>query len=229
MKNQWEGRLIHLNGVLRKHILNWSIPKEIRKPYGVRDGMTVDLSIDIGGQVSRFPARLSGGCEFRVPEDLRSALIAHQNRTGSVTFQFLDFTDPNSEAFQDQVRHLSFLSDAELRKRLPPRGNLPERVPSVGNAFVRSRALVAWALRRSEGHCEACGRTPFRRYSGGEVYLEVYHIVPLALGGYDSEENVMALCPECHRFAHFGNPTKWNQTLKAFFAKRQHPKRSTAA
>jgi len=219
MKIDWEGRLIHRNGDLRKHILFWSIPADIRRDFGLHDRMTVSVSIDISGRVDIFPARLFGGCEFKVPESLRSALIAHQKRGGAVKFKLLDFTDPNSESFQNQVRDLSSLSDGELRKRLPPQGNLPERVPSAGSAFVRNRALVAWALRRSEGHCEACERTPFRRYSDGEVYLEVHHIIPLAAGGFDSEENVIALCPECHRFAHFGDPKTWNKQLRKFFAK----------
>jgi len=223
MKIQWEGRLIYLNGGLRKHILFWSIPKHLRGLHDLRDGMTVNISLDIDGHISSFPARLFGGCEFKVPEHLQSPLIAHQRRHGSVKFQLLDFTDPNSEAFQSQIRRLSSLSNREMMKKLPPRGNIPEKVSLISTAFVRSRLLVAYALRRSGGCCEACGKTPFRRFNGGEVYLEVHHIIPLASDGPDSEENVMALCPECHRFAHFGNPKEWSQILTIFFAKTKLP------
>jgi hypothetical protein len=222
MENQWEGRLVLKHG-FRKHILFWSIPADLREPYGLKDGMTANIAIDIDGQINMFSARLFGGYEFKVPEDLRNSLVEHQLRRGSVRFQLLDFADPNSDAFQVQVRRLSSLSDSEMRERLPRLGNLPEKAALVRNAFIRSRVLVAYALRRSDGRCEACGKEPFRRFKGGEVYLEVHHIVALAMGGFDSEENVMALCPECHRFAHFGDPKEWGKVLKTFFMKTNLP------
>ena len=37
------------------------------------------------------------------------------------------------------------------------------------------------------------------------AYLEVHHIVWLAKGGADALENVVALCPNCHRKMHI-NP-----------------------
>ena len=38
----------------------------------------------------------------------------------------------------------------------------------------------------------------------GRVYLETHHIVPLAENGRDTEQNVIALCPNEHREAHSG-------------------------
>ncbi|CAN0604767.1 unnamed protein product, partial [Ectocarpus sp. 12 AP-2014] len=43
------------------------------------------------------------------------------------------------------------------------------------------------------------------RRENGEPFLEVHHIIPLAESGHDAVENTMALCPNCHREAHFGN------------------------
>jgi len=37
--------------------------------------------------------------------------------------------------------------------------------------------------------------------------LEVHHKVPLAEGGDDTVENAIALCPNCHRHAHYGKTT----------------------
>lgn len=39
--------------------------------------------------------------------------------------------------------------------------------------------------------------------AGGAVYLETHHIVPLSEGGADSLMNVVALCPNDHRRAHY--------------------------
>ncbi|MEN6336977.1 MAG: HNH endonuclease signature motif containing protein [Phycisphaerales bacterium] len=57
---------------------------------------------------------------------------------------------------------------------------------------------------RANGVCEACGcRAPFIRISDGTPYLEIHHILPLADGGDDTIENATALCPNCHRRAHY--------------------------
>ena len=37
-----------------------------------------------------------------------------------------------------------------------------------------------------------------------KIYLETHHIVPLHEGGDDTSENVIALCPNHHREAHYG-------------------------
>ncbi|HDY7447493.1 TPA: HNH endonuclease [Vibrio vulnificus] len=47
-------------------------------------------------------------------------------------------------------------------------------------------------------------KAPFIKRSNGEPYLEVHHIIPLSQGGLDSLENVISLCPNCHRKIHFG-------------------------
>jgi 5-methylcytosine-specific restriction protein A len=57
---------------------------------------------------------------------------------------------------------------------------------------------------RAKGLCEACGcKAPFIRISDGTPYLEIHHIEPLADGGDDTVKNATALCPNCHRRAHY--------------------------
>ena len=41
--------------------------------------------------------------------------------------------------------------------------------------------------------------------SDGSMFVETHHIIPLAEGGYDIENNVVALCPNHHREAHYGS------------------------
>ena len=45
---------------------------------------------------------------------------------------------------------------------------------------------------------------PFQKRRTDEPYLEVHHKKPLAQGGEDTVKNAEALCPNCHRKAHFG-------------------------
>lgn len=71
--------------------------------------------------------------------------------------------------------------------------------------FMRNPDVVAEVLFRADGRCERC-RTlaPFLRAKDGSPYLEVHHRVQLANGGDDSLENAIALCPNCHRWEHYG-------------------------
>lgn len=71
---------------------------------------------------------------------------------------------------------------------------------------VRDRSAVARVrvLLRAKGVCELCGEPGFVT-AAGSVYLETHHVVPLSLDGPDHESNVVALCPNDHRRAHFGS------------------------
>lgn len=69
--------------------------------------------------------------------------------------------------------------------------------------YQRSPQLRAEVLLRAKGRCELCGAQGFKT-SSGSTYLETHHIQPLSEHGKDTIENVIALCPNHHREAHFG-------------------------
>lgn len=73
-----------------------------------------------------------------------------------------------------------------------------------GKVYVRDPAVRAQALQRAKGRCEFCGVDGFLKYDG-KVYLETHHVVPLSEGGPDDVRNVIALCPNHHREAHFSS------------------------
>jgi len=71
-------------------------------------------------------------------------------------------------------------------------------------AHRRSRDVRIYVLARAKGTCEACGRlAPFKTTSG-RLYLEAHHIRRLSDAGPDDPRWVIALCPNCHRRAHYG-------------------------
>lgn len=79
----------------------------------------------------------------------------------------------------------------------------PEKRTVSGETFVRCAEVRRRVLSRANGRCEFCSQPGFAM-SGGRVFLETHHIFPLAEGGLDNEGNVVALCPNHHREAHFG-------------------------
>ncbi|RQS11413.1 HNH endonuclease [Burkholderia sp. Bp9002] len=97
------------------------------------------------------------------------------------------------------------LPDDELERRARQAPKKPARLSARTTVFDRDPNVIALVLRRAQGCCQECGDSaPFMRKKDGTPYLEVHHRVPLALGGDDSLENAIALCPNCHRRMHFG-------------------------
>lgn len=70
------------------------------------------------------------------------------------------------------------------------------------DAFVRSPEVRRGVLMRAGGCCEYCGKKGFLT-STGQIYLETHHVVPLAEDGPHIASNVVALCPDDHRRAHY--------------------------
>ena len=88
---------------------------------------------------------------------------------------------------------------------LPPPGNTaPERASSGGGGgYRRDAAVRSYVIKRSQGRCEHCGLLGFELPDGSH-YVEAHHVIELSAQGPDTVENVIALCPEHHREAHYG-------------------------
>ena len=69
-------------------------------------------------------------------------------------------------------------------------------------SYVRNAKVRASVLKLACGHCECCGEKGFLT-EAGENYLETHHVVGVGERGPDEESNIVALCPLCHRRAHF--------------------------
>lgn len=73
---------------------------------------------------------------------------------------------------------------------------------------ARSRAIRLYVLRRADGRCEGCKTlAPFQTRDGSD-YLEPHHIYRLSDEGPDHPANVIGLCPNCHRRAHYSVDSK---------------------
>ena len=107
--------------------------------------------------------------------------------------------------FAKQLKESFALSAKQRRRRLSSAPRKPKQMEVVSTAYVRNPDVVAEVLLRAVGKCEACKLpAPFLRASDGSPYLEVHHRIQLANGGDDTIENALALCPNCHREAHYG-------------------------
>lgn len=86
----------------------------------------------------------------------------------------------------------------------PPEGNdVPDRALSVGYTVLRDEKIRSYVIHRANGRCEYCSKEGFQM-GNGKRYLEAHHIIALSNQGRDTVDNVIALCPQHHREAHYG-------------------------
>lgn len=112
--------------------------------------------------------------------------------------------DHIKRVFEERVaRAISDTSEARKARLLACAGQ-PLKILVIVTVFDRSPDVVATVLLRANGVCEKCRQAaPFIRRSNRSPYLEVHHVIRLADGGNDSVENAVAVCPNCHRKAHY--------------------------
>lgn len=101
-----------------------------------------------------------------------------------------------------QLKHLHTNGLMDLAN--PPEGNdTPDRALSVGYTVRRDDKVRAYVIRRANGRCEYCDEEGFLM-PNGQRYLEAHHIIALSNQGRDTVDNVIALCSQHHRQAHYG-------------------------
>lgn len=71
-----------------------------------------------------------------------------------------------------------------------------------GTVYRRDPKVRAKILEIAKGRCECCAEEGFLT-ENGERYLETHHVVGVAERGPDTANNIVAVCPTCHRKAHF--------------------------
>jgi hypothetical protein len=81
----------------------------------------------------------------------------------------------------------------------------PKQLEVRSFQYQRDPSIVAYALKKANGVCADCNKTgPFISNKTGLPYLEVHHVKMLKDGGSDTVDNVISLCPNCHRKRHYG-------------------------
>lgn len=145
------------------------------------------------------------GCHHEERPDrngaLRQALVFHLDLDSSPESSIIK----DAPAFYDvgHVEPPKNYSLAQLREAaLPKAVRTAEPQTRMRVAYYRAEAIRRYALARARGNCEGCAKpAPFSSAQG--PYLECHHLHRVADGGPDHPKNVIALCPNCHRRAHY--------------------------
>lgn len=93
--------------------------------------------------------------------------------------------------------------------------NDPEYRKRMAGSYVRDAKVRELVLKRAAGICEECSEPGFMK-PDGKRYLETHHVISLSEQGADKPHNVIALCANDHRRAHFG--ADWAELQDKFLA-----------
>ena len=141
-----------------------------------------------------------------------SDILKKDEQDFSNIIQLLSISEDNNLKLSDLIIN----EEVELKKsskdisqnrlsRINKSNTNPERLKVYSFTYKRNPDIVAEALYRAKGICEQCLEpAPFLRASDNSPYLEVHHKISLSNGGEDTLENVVAICPNCHRKIHHG-------------------------
>ena len=195
------------NGVPRKQFKMWKVPEELIEQNGLHDGMVMRGQLSVGDFKERFTTRLTSGHEFSIGKLLSEKISSRPafRKIGTITFELS--REREADEFLMQVSKALKSSQSERLARIKKAPIKPSKRIVRTVIFDRNPDVVAQRLVQAKGRCEQCRkRAPFLRASDDTPYLEVHHRISLADGGDDSIKNTIALCPNCHREAHFGHP-----------------------
>ena len=120
-----------------------------------------------------------------------------------------------NEIFEREEEAARKLSSPELERKASEFESHKPGIRSATSTYYERNAYVSeYAKRRADGKCQLCyDEAPFTTKKG-EPYLETHHIIFLSKGGTDTRDNVVALCPNCHRKMHSLNEKEDVKTLK---------------
>jgi 5-methylcytosine-specific restriction protein A len=226
---------------LRQHALALDVLAIDRsKPTEVRA-----RSRDQAKRARNFDSLLQKAC--RKSERVRVVLLFGQPRaeaeigweTSKVQFRSLDTESWYVDSYRDGDGTFRLLrglpppiepNAAELQPAFVDQFVVPEiadRQKTTGTAYPRSPQVRQAVLNRAKGICEYCKKLGFTTASGA-VYLETHHVIPLSENGPDIEWNLVAICANDHRCAHFGSDSgairdQLIQTLLKMFPGAKRP------
>lgn len=166
----------------------------------------------------KYNPKVMRECYFRIRSDYTTPTMSKKQLVNVLvqerkTFSFLLDEIPERDKFivndfkptpdDNKLQH----STKQLRKSInlidkPFGQQKPKKTEITTTTYFRDPAVRAWVLENANGKCEACGSDAPFTLPDGYPFLEVHHMISMSLGGPDTIENAIALCPNCHRKCH---------------------------
>lgn len=96
-----------------------------------------------------------------------------------------------------------------------------------GMSYPRNIAESIEAKKKSDYNCEINqSHVTFLNSKDNQPYIEAHHLIPMSAQGYfdntiDFADNIVTLCPNCHRKIHYALPNEREKMLEDIYFKRE--------
>lgn len=209
--------------------------------YFIENWEKIDISKDIVHDYLGYKENftLQGFlCPTHVRQDsIRARLGSIENFIETITTENLENLKSQDEVENEIVKSLKKeierergkKSDQEWENYLEEKAkelaeaSSPRTVVNKTKSTERNPKLYEYIKQRHDYKCQIDESHRFETESGG-FYAEVHHIVPLSECQEETVENILVLCPTCHKKFHYGS----KQVLKNLIKELPEPQKSIA-
>lgn len=138
-----------------------------------------------------------------VPEDLFE-------KTNELSQIYKIKSELEDDKYVLEVNQVSNINSYSLEDILELSKNAPTYIEANVKRYIRNPTIARWALQRANYKCEINPEhETFIKSSDSKPYVEPHHIIPLSEQknfnlNLDNVENIISLCPNCHRQVHLG-------------------------
>lgn len=111
----------------------------------------------------------------------------------------------NNEIEQHEISYImdTNLNKEELLKKITQQENdKSEKITINGKTYKRYNYLMEHIKKYRDYKCQFCSTTILK--ANGSYYIEACHIKAKADGGSDTLDNILILCPNCHKLFDYG-------------------------
>ncbi len=178
---------------------------------------------EIGNICSKYYEKGSLPEDEQFIDDLRNLIGIYRELKGMVGYDILDVDSFfGEEDFQEEIQVSLAESLPEGRVELPTK-----KSNTASSRWSRNTSISNYALRNANYECEnSKTHNTFISKKSGHQFVEAHHLIPMEYQGefdcsIDVPDNIISLCPNCHRAFHNSEDTLKKELLLKFFNSRK--------
>lgn len=134
----------------------------------------------------------------------------------------LDQEDPEDSEYLDDIEDA--IVDLNIKK--PPAAKIVKRTVGSKTVYDRNPSIAAFSLMKSNFTCDIDqNHKTFVALKNNKTFVEAHHFIPMKFQSdfkvpLDCVENVISLCPNCHRGIHLGIIDHKRKLIDSIYTKR---------
>lgn len=192
------------------------------EPIDLKASQTLGKGYESGNICSVYYPADSIPDDVEIINDLRNLIGVYRELKGLVNGDILEI--------QGNLEELSF--QEVVQKSIPkilPAGKIPKKVKreiSTNIIWPRDPSIASIALDNAKFKCEnESSHLTFISDKTGQQYVEAHHLIPMKFQddfdvSIDVPENIVSLCPNCHRAFHNSEKVFKESLIDKFYNKR---------